>query len=87
MPGWLRFISQLAVTNTLIQVFVPDELRGRVLSTYTWALGGFWPIGALLIGWMGDRWGAPEAVMTAAACTAVIGLLGRVWFPQLKSID
>ncbi len=75
------------MTNTLVQVFVPDELRGRVLSTYTWALGGFWPIGALLIGWTGDRLGAPEAVMIAAACTAVIALLGRVWFPQLKAID
>lgn len=85
--GGYAYISELAVTNTLIQVFVPDDLRGRVMSTYTWALGGFWPIGALLIGWMGDRWGAPEAVMIAAACTAVIGLLGRVWFPQLKSID
>ncbi|MCJ7707250.1 MAG: MFS transporter, partial [Anaerolineales bacterium] len=41
-------ISQLAVTNTLIQLAVPDDLRGRVLSTYTWALGGFWPLGALL---------------------------------------
>jgi MFS family permease len=85
--GGYALISQLAVTNTLVQVFVPDELRGRVLSTYTWALGGFWPIGALLIGWTGDRLGAPEAVMIAAACTAVIALLGRVWFPQLKSID
>ncbi|MCK4962204.1 MAG: MFS transporter, partial [Anaerolineales bacterium] len=38
-------ITQLAVTNTSLQLIVPDELRGRVMSTFTWALGGFWPLG------------------------------------------
>jgi MFS family permease len=74
-------ITQLAVTNTLIQLIVADGLRGRVLSAYTWALGGFWPLGSLLIGWGGDQLGAPTVVLLSAIGSAVLAVLGRVWFP------
>ena len=78
------FISQSAVTNTLIQLIVPDELRGRVISTYTWALGGFWPIGALLIGATGDHVGAPTAVMLFSGLCALIAILGHLAFPEIR---
>lgn len=72
------FITQLATTNTLIQLLVPDALRGRVLSAYTWSLGGFWPLGALLFGALGDALGAPGAVLLAAG-SAVLLTVGA-WF-------
>jgi MFS family permease len=75
-------ITQLAVTNTLIQLTAPDHLRGRIVSGYTWALGGFWPIGALLMGSLGDRLGAPAATGLAAAGSALLALLGWIWFPE-----
>jgi MFS family permease len=75
-------ITQLAVTNTLIQLMVPDELRGRVMSTFTWALGGFWPLGSLLLGGLGDHLGAQNAVLLAAACSALLTILGRFGLPD-----
>lgn len=77
------FIVQLIFTNTLIQSLVPDDLRGRVLSTYTWALGGFYPLGSLLIGAIGDRIGAPNAaLLSAAGCVLLIGV--NIWkFPEM----
>jgi MFS family permease len=81
------FISQSAVTNTLIQLIVPDELRGRVISAYTWALGGFWPIGALLMGAAGDRLGAPTAVMLFSGICALIAILGALAFPEIRDIQ
>jgi MFS family permease len=80
-------ISQLAVTNTLIQLVVPDELRGRVLSAYTWALGGFWPLGALLIGGLGDRLGAGNAVLASAAGCLVLTIMAAVVFPAVRERD
>jgi MFS family permease len=80
-------INQLAMTNTLIQLSVPDELRGRVVSTYTWALGGFWPLGSLLTGWMGERMGSAEAVLALAGISAVIALTGWAIFPEVRHID
>ena len=75
-------ITQLAITNTLIQRTAPDHLRGRIVSGYTWALGGFWPLGALLMGYLGDRLGASAATGVAAGGSAILALLGLVWFPE-----
>jgi MFS family permease len=75
-------IMQLAVTNTLIQILVPDELRGRVLSAYTWALAGFFPLGSLLIGWLGDQFGTLNAVLFAAGSSVAIIVLDRWLFPE-----
>ena len=51
LMGW-GSVTQLATMNTLIQLQVPDNLRGRVFSIYLWALQGITPFGSLLIGWM-----------------------------------
>jgi MFS family permease len=59
--GW-GTVTQLALTNTLIQLAAPNELRGRVISTYFWAMQGAAPFGSLLVGWMAQSWGAPLAV-------------------------
>lgn len=80
------FITLLAVTNTLIQILVPDDRRGRVLSIYTWSLGGFWPLGALLIGAIGDWVGAPGAVLLAALGSLVLTLVGRWMFPEVRGL-
>jgi MFS family permease len=75
-------ITQLAITNTLIQQTAPDHLRGRIVSGYTWALGGFWPLGALLMGTLGDRLGAATATGIAAGGSALLAALGLWWFPE-----
>jgi MFS family permease len=80
------FITQLVLTNSLIQMIVPDELRGRVLSTYTWALGGFYPLGSLAIGFLGDQIGAPTAaLLSGVGCLALI-LVNIVAFPSLQKL-
>lgn len=85
--GGYAQINQLAMTNTLIQLAVPDELRGRVVSTYTWALGGFWPLGSLLTGWMAERMGSADAVLALAGISALIALAGRAIFPEVRQME
>jgi MFS family permease len=71
MIGW-GTVTSLALTNTLIQLIVPDELRGRVLSTYLWSSNGISLFGSLLIGWWSQSWGASVAVLIGGlACVAV----------------
>jgi len=60
--GWGTVI-QLVTINTLIQLKVPNELRGRVFSIYLWALQGVAPFGSLLIGWIAQNWGVPLATI------------------------
>jgi predicted MFS family arabinose efflux permease len=60
--GW-SMVSQLMMMNILIQVSVPDQLRGRVFSIYLWALQGVAPFGSLFIGWLAQTVGVPQAAL------------------------
>jgi MFS family permease len=58
--------------NTLLQLTVPDALRGRVLSLYWMLFAGSTPIGALLIGALSRSIGVPETLLICAG----LALLG-----------
>jgi len=76
--GW-GTVTQLVSMNTLIQLNVPNELRGRVFSVYLWALQGVAPFGSLLIGWLAQSWGVPFAALTGGLVSLVsIGILHLV---------
>lgn len=73
--GW-GSVTMLASMNTVIQLTVPNELRGRVFSTYLWALQGSAPLGSLLVGWMAQTMGAPaSALISALVCVVIFALL------------
>jgi MFS family permease len=67
---------QMACSNTLIQVMVPDALRGRVMAVYSMMFMGMAPIGALLGGALSDRLGAPLTV----AMGGIASIGAAVWF-------
>jgi hypothetical protein len=64
-------------------MFVNDDLRGRVMSTYQLAAVGMAPIGALEVGYMGSHLGPTQAVII---CGAVTMLSGIVLLTRLKSV-
>ncbi len=68
--GW-GTVTHLIAMNTLIQVMVPDSLRGRVFSVYLWAQQGVAPFGSLLIGWLAQTWGVPFAALIGGAISLV----------------
>jgi len=65
-------LSYQASTNTMLQLFVADELRGRVMSIYTVSFIGLAPFGSLEVGYTGAHFGAAVATLICA----VIGLGG-----------
>jgi len=76
MPVGYFIMLQMACSNTLIQVMVPDELRGRVMAVYSMMFMGLAPIGALLGGALADRLGAPLTV----AIGGLASVAGAWWF-------
>jgi MFS family permease len=52
--------------NTLLQLTVPDALRGRVLSLYMLLFAGSTPIGGLLIGTLSNIIGVSESLLICA---------------------
>lgn len=67
-------MSQLAATNTTLQTFVPERLRGRLMSLYTVAFVGMTPLGSLLLGRVSAQFGTPVALAAGGAVTLVAGL-------------
>lgn len=69
-------MSFLSICNSTIQTYVPDALRGRIMSLYTFALIGSGPLNALLAGTLADTVGTPLAIagsgVLMAASIAVI---------------
>jgi MFS family permease len=55
-------VTSVAVTNTLLQKLVKDEMRGRVMSMFILTFIGTMPMGNLLGGAVSQRVGAPIAL-------------------------
>jgi MFS family permease len=67
------YMVEMAATNTLIQMMVPDAFRGRVMSIYTMMFLGMAPVGGLLAGLLAHRLGAPLTVALGGAGCVICG--------------
>ena len=76
LPVGYFIMLQMASSNTLIQVMVPDALRGRVMAVYSMMFMGLAPLGALMGGALSDRLGAPLTV----AIGGLAAVAGAGWF-------
>jgi len=76
LPVGYTMMLQMSSSNTLIQVMVPDELRGRVMAVYSMMFMGMAPIGALLGGILADRLGAQVTVGIGGTASVA----GACWF-------
>ena len=56
-------MNHMVTTNTILQTFVADELRGRVMSIYTLSFLGTAPLGSLGVGFIGEHFGPRVAVV------------------------
>ena len=76
----------LASTNTILQMIVPDELRGRVMSLYMLDRG-FMPIGAMFAGVTAHFIGAPLTVAIMGAVVIVLAVLVAWRVPAIRSLE
>ncbi|HKN02146.1 MAG TPA: MFS transporter [Candidatus Binataceae bacterium] len=56
-------MNHMVTTNTMLQTFVSDELRGRVMSIYTLSFIGTAPLGSLGVGFIGEHLSPRVAVV------------------------
>jgi len=84
--GW-AFMAVVNTTNAMIQSWVPDELRGRVMSVHVWVFMGSLPIGSLLAGAMAERLGEPAAILINGSILLVITLLTLLLKPSMRKLE
>ncbi len=65
------FMAQMTTTNTLLQLRVPDRLRGRVMALHSALFLGVVPIGGLAAGTLADRIGESSVIATGGALLLV----------------
>jgi MFS family permease len=68
-------MSQITVSNTLIQTTVAQNMRGRVISFYAMAFFGMQPLGGLLVGAISKWVGTTDTLMGEGIAALLIGLL------------
>jgi MFS family permease len=73
--------------NTFIQGCVPDEIRGRVVSIYLLGVMIGLPIGALVLGQLGDHFGLHPVLIANAVFFAVFVVAVFTWFGAMRGID
>jgi MFS family permease len=75
IAGW-GTISMAATCNTLIQLSVPDVLRGRVASVYTTVFAGSTPFGGLFSGALAAMGGPPAALIVGGGIAVLAAVVG-----------
>lgn len=74
----------MASSNTLVQTFVDDDKRGRVMSLFTMAFTGTVPLGNLAAGAIANRVGAANTlIFSGLTCLVVVGMFYRK-LPSLR---
>jgi MFS family permease len=92
---WLSLVAQLVIgagllnymagTNTMLQIFVSDELRGRVMSIYTLSFIGLAPIGSLEVGFAGDHASPQIAVVICGVISVACGFMLLARLPTIAA--
>jgi hypothetical protein len=70
----------------MLQLLVPDELRGRVMSLYMLDRG-FMPAGALFAGTTAHFIGAPMTVAAMGAIVIVLTLVVAWCIPAIRRLE
>jgi len=89
IPVGLASLTMMTAANATIQTSTDPVLRGRVMALYMMVFQGATPIGAPIIGWIGEHWGPRWAillgsVMVFAACAVATAWVVRNWNLSLR---
>jgi len=80
LAGW-GMLLYFSTTNTLIQLSVTDNMRGRVMGIWALVFGGMMPVGGLEAGtlsqWVGVPWTVATGAVVCGAAALVTWLLVR----------
>jgi MFS family permease len=79
-------VCSIALTNTLLQKLVTDEMRGRVMSMFMLSFIGAMPIGNLIAGAASHRFGAPHTLAAGGVIIAIFVVVVTLVSPRLREL-
>ncbi len=98
MPSYLLFaawlpilgitsITMLNSLQTVVQLSVAPAIRGRVVALYMMTLMGGTPVGAPVIGWVGQTFGARWMLIGGGVVTGLAVVVSTLWVMKKEDID
>jgi MFS family permease len=86
VPVGLTALTALTTANAMVQLRVEPSMRGRVMALYMAIFMGGTPVGAPVIGWIGDAWGPrwTIAIGTVAVGLALVGV--SIWLGRHENV-
>jgi MFS family permease len=79
-------VASVAVTNTLLQQLVTDQMRGRVMSMFILSFIGTMPFANLIAGAASHRFGAPYTLATGGVAVVLFAVLVTVTNRPLREL-
>ncbi len=82
----MSFVAQNSLANTMIQLIVPNELRGRVMSLYTLTFQVSMRAGGLQAGLVADALGPALSIAIGAFMSLAYGAFVALRYPKLRNM-
>jgi MFS family permease len=87
VPCGLAAITMMITCNSLLQLTSVGEYRGRVMSIYMLVAMGSTPIGAPIIGWIGETLGARWALGIGGLALAVVWVGAAIYLARSVNLQ
>lgn len=84
--GGTSLLMIFSLTNSLVQLTVPDELRGRVISIYLMAFRGGLPLGGLVSGYFITLFSAPAVIAVNGLLLSLVATAYLLWNRQIRAL-
>jgi MFS family permease len=78
-------VSFAASINSLLQLSVEPQMRGRVMALYSVVLLGSTPIGAPLVGWLSETYDPRAALLLAALSGLAAAWAAHIGFTRIRT--
>jgi len=79
IPVGLSSLTLMTAANATIQLSTAPEMRGRVMALYMAIFMGGTPVGAPIIGWIGQTFGARYTILIGGGMSIVTAFAAVLW--------
>lgn len=80
-------LTMITAANTTIQLGTDPTVRGRVMSLYLMVFFGSNPVGAPVVGWIAENWGARWSIGVGAIASILISVLAILWVKRHWQVE
>jgi MFS family permease len=87
VPVGLTALTALTTANAMVQLRVDPAMRGRVMALYMAIFMGGTPLGAPVIGWIGDAWGPRWTIGIGSVAVGVIVVVVSIWLARRENVQ